>query len=62
MTSIKDEEVRCCRVTVTEFYKRFGGKDLGGGRPTRIMTKVIDTAMYTEGTYTQDLTRQPVRV
>ena len=22
------------------------------------MTKVIDTAMYTEGTYTQDLTRQ----
>ena len=41
-----------------EFYKRFGGKDLGGGRPTRIMTKVIDTAMYTEGTYTQDLTRQ----
>tara|TARA_A100001388_G_scaffold82044_1_gene59086 strand:- start:4897 stop:6165 length:1269 start_codon:yes stop_codon:yes gene_type:complete len=41
-----------------EFYKRFGGKDLGGGQPTRIMTKVIDTAMYTEGTYTQDLTRQ----
>ena len=41
-----------------EFYKRFGGKDLGGGQPTRIMTKVMDTAMYTEGTYTQDLTRQ----
>ena len=41
-----------------EFYKRFGGEELGGGRPTRIMSKVMDTAMYTEGTYTQDLTRQ----
>tara|TARA_B000000557_G_scaffold258702_1_gene253520 strand:- start:150 stop:1424 length:1275 start_codon:yes stop_codon:yes gene_type:complete len=41
-----------------EFYKRFGGEDLGGGSPTRIMTKVIDSAMYTEGKYTQDLTRQ----
>ncbi len=26
--------------------------------PTRIMSKVIDTAMYTEGKYTQDLTQQ----
>ena len=40
------------------FYKKFGGKDLDGGRPTRIMSKVMDTAMYTEGTYTQDLTKQ----
>ena len=28
------------------------------GKPTRIMSKVMDSAMYTEGTYTQDLTRQ----
>ena len=27
-------------------------------QPTRIMSRVIDTAMYTEGKYTQDLTRQ----
>ena len=40
-----------------EFYKRFGSEE-DGGRPTRIMSKVMDTAMYTEGTYTQDLTRQ----
>ena len=40
-----------------EFYKRFGGEELGGA-PTRIMSKVIDSAMYTEGTYTQELTRQ----
>ena len=40
-----------------EFYKRFGGQELGG-EPTRIMSKVIDSAMYTEGKYTQDLTRQ----
>ena len=41
-----------------EFYKRFGGTELGGGRPTRIMSKVMDSAMYTEGTYTKDLTQQ----
>ena len=40
-----------------EFYKRFGGEELGGA-PTRIMSKVIDSAMYTEGKYTQDLTTQ----
>ena len=40
-----------------EFYKRFGGEEIGGA-PTRIMSKVIDSAMYTEGTYTQELTRQ----
>ena len=40
-----------------EFYKRFGGEEIGGS-PTRIMSKVIDSAMYTEGTYTQDLTKQ----
>ena len=40
-----------------EFYKRFGGEEIGGS-PTRIMSKVIDSAMYTEGTYTQELTRQ----
>ena len=40
-----------------EFFRRFGGTELGGA-PTRIMSKVMDTAMYTEGTYTQDLTRQ----
>ena len=39
-----------------EFFRRFGGTELGGA-PTRIMSKVMDTAMYTEGTYTQDLTR-----
>ena len=40
-----------------EFFRRFGGTELGGA-PTRIMSKVMDTAMYTECTYTQDLTRQ----
>ena len=40
-----------------EFFRRFGGTELGGA-PTRIMSKVMDTAMYTEGTYTPDLTRQ----
>ena len=40
-----------------EFFRRFGGTELGGA-PTRIMSKVMDTDMYTEGTYTQDLTRQ----
>ena len=40
-----------------EFFRRFGGTELGVA-PTRIMSKVMDTAMYTEGTYTQDLTRQ----
>ena len=40
-----------------EFFRRFGGTELGGA-PTRIMSKVMDPAMYTEGTYTQDLTRQ----
>tara|TARA_Y100000817_G_scaffold215645_1_gene169587 strand:+ start:5959 stop:7242 length:1284 start_codon:yes stop_codon:yes gene_type:complete len=39
------------------FYERFGSIEKGG-RPTRIMSKVLDTAMYTEGTYTQDLTKQ----
>ena len=39
------------------FYERFGSIKTGG-RPTRIMSKVLDTAMYTEGTYTQDLTKQ----
>ena len=39
------------------FYERFGSEETGG-RPTRIMLKVLDTAMYTEGTYTQDLTKQ----
>jgi hypothetical protein len=41
---------------IPEFYKRFGTAD--AGEPSRIMSKVMDTAMYTEGTYTQDLTRQ----
>ena len=45
------------RADLPEFYERFGS-ELGGGRPTRIMSKVLDTAMYTEGTYTQDLTKQ----
>jgi hypothetical protein len=40
-----------------EFYRRFGGEELGGA-PTRIMSKIIDSAMYTEGKYTQDLTTQ----
>ena len=40
-----------------EFYRRFGSIETGGS-PTRVMSKVLDTAMYTEGTYTQDLTRQ----
>ena len=39
------------------FYERFGSEETGG-RPTRIMSKILDTAMYTEGTYTQDLTKQ----
>ena len=39
------------------FYERFGSEEKGG-RPTRIMSKILDTAMYTEGTYTQDLTKQ----
>ena len=40
-----------------EFYRRFGGEELGGA-PTRIMSKIMDSAMYTEGKYTQDLTTQ----
>ena len=43
--------------SLPEFYKRFGSAETSG-RPTRIMSKVIDSAMYTEGKYTQDLTRQ----
>ena len=43
--------------TLPSFYKRFGSEEKGG-RPTRIMSKILDTAMYTEGTYTQDLTKQ----
>ena len=39
------------------FYERFGSEEKGG-RPTRLMSKILDTAMYTEGTYTQDLTKQ----
>ena len=39
------------------FYERFGSEETGG-RPTRIMSKVLDTAMYTEGSYTQHLTKQ----
>ncbi len=38
-----------------EFYKRFGDK---GAIPTRIMTKVMDSAAFTTGKYTEDLTRQ----
>ena len=41
-----------------ELYKRFGGTELRGGSATRIMSKVMDAAMYTEGTYTKDLTQQ----
>jgi hypothetical protein len=40
-----------------KFYEMFG-VDSEASRPTRIMAKVLDTAMYTEGTYTQDLTKQ----
>lgn len=40
-----------------EFYKLFG-ESSEKSSPTRIMAKVLDTAMYTEGTYTQDLTKQ----
>tara|TARA_B100001989_G_scaffold33926_1_gene20053 strand:- start:1263 stop:1880 length:618 start_codon:yes stop_codon:yes gene_type:complete len=40
-----------------EFYKRFGDAQTGG-KPTRIMSKVLDTSMYTEGKYTQELTKQ----
>ena len=40
-----------------EFYKLFG-EESENSNPTRIMAKVLDTAMYTEGTYTQDLTKQ----
>ena len=43
--------------TLPSFYERFGSEEKGG-RPTRIMSKILDTAMYTEGTYTQDLTKQ----
>ena len=39
------------------FYEIFDA-DVEAKRPTRIMSKVLDTAMYTEGTYTQDLTKQ----
>ena len=45
------------QTSLPEFYKRFDSEE-NKGRPTRIMSKVMDTAMYTEGTYTQDLTRQ----
>ena len=45
------------QTSLPEFYKRFGSEE-NKGKPTRIMSKVMDTAMYTEGTYTQDLTRQ----
>jgi len=45
------------QTSLPEFYKRFGSEE-NKGKPTRIMSKVMDSAMYTEGTYTQDLTRQ----
>ena len=33
-----------------------------GGRPTRIMSKILDTAMYTEGTYTEDSDKTTITV
>jgi hypothetical protein len=44
--------------SLPSFYERFGSVENQSGRPTRIMSKILDTAMYTEGTYTQDLTKQ----
>ena len=43
--------------TLPAMYKLFGPTS-EKSNPTRIMAKVLDTAMYTEGTYTQDLTKQ----
>lgn len=40
-----------------QFYSLFGETSQDSS-PTRIMSSVIDLAMYTEGTYTQDLTKQ----
>lgn len=40
-----------------EFYGIFG-ETSQNSQPTRIMSSVIDLAMYTEGTYTEDLTKQ----
>jgi len=40
-----------------QFYSLFGETSQDSS-PTRIMSSVVDLAMYTEGTYTQDLTKQ----
>ena len=41
-----------------KYYEDVFGDGSQQIQPTRIMSRVIDTAMYTEGKYTQDLTRQ----
>lgn len=40
-----------------KYYKLFK-QETGSAQPTRIMSKVMDTALFTEGKYTQDMTRQ----
>ena len=40
-----------------KYYELFK-QETGSAQPTRIMSKVMDTALFTEGKYTQDMTRQ----
>ena len=41
-------------VTLPKYFEKFKKNTV----PTRIMSKVIDTALYTEGKFTQDITKQ----
>ena len=41
-------------VTLPKYFEKFKKNTV----PTRIMSKVVDTALYTEGTFTKDLTKQ----
>ena len=40
-------------VTLPKYYEKFKKNSV----PTRIMSKVVDTALYTEGVFTQDITK-----
>ena len=41
-------------VTLPKYFEKFKKNTV----PTRIMSKVVDTALYTEGKFTQDITKQ----
>ena len=43
-------------VTLPKYFEKFKKNTV----PTRIMSKVVDTALYTEGTFTKDITNDVV--